>query len=183
MASNSKKHQVSQECSGGGKTPKSDTFGGDFDGLISLNIDHTLGALPPIDLHHEHLSNKLDYSSDHPFGMKNGFDHQIETRCLMEVEMDYNGEKSNMNLSLLGVETEDESFNESVSSSSTPSKRSCMSMEHSSASDSSPYKIDTADVPSLILMGCTRCYMYVVVSEIDPICPECKSNLLLDIFR
>ncbi|KAH7536908.1 hypothetical protein FEM48_Zijuj03G0036300 [Ziziphus jujuba var. spinosa] len=39
-------------------------------------------------------------------------------------------------------------------------------------------------LPSLILMGCTYCYLYVMVSEDDPECPKCKrfSNLL-DIFR
>lgn len=37
--------------------------------------------------------------------------------------------------------------------------------------------------PSLVLMGCTRCYLYVMVSEAEPECPKCKTCVLLDMFR
>ncbi|KAF5729397.1 hypothetical protein HS088_TW21G01562 [Tripterygium wilfordii] len=37
--------------------------------------------------------------------------------------------------------------------------------------------------PSLILMGCTHCYLYVMVSEMEPKCPNCQSSMLLDSFR
>lgn len=39
------------------------------------------------------------------------------------------------------------------------------------------------ELPSLALMGCPRCFIYVMVSEADPKCPNCKSYSLLDKFR
>ncbi|KAF4354083.1 uncharacterized protein LOC133029204 [Cannabis sativa] len=41
----------------------------------------------------------------------------------------------------------------------------------------------TVEMASLVLMGCTNCLMYVMVSQIEPKCPKCKSSLLLDFFR
>lgn len=39
-------------------------------------------------------------------------------------------------------------------------------------------------LPSLIVMGCTYCYLYVMVSGDEPECPKCKRDSnLLDIFR
>jgi hypothetical protein len=38
-------------------------------------------------------------------------------------------------------------------------------------------------VPSLSLMGCTHCLIYVMVSEADPKCPKCKSSsYFVDVF-
>lgn len=43
------------------------------------------------------------------------------------------------------------------------------------------FKVEEA---SLILMGCTRCLIYVMVSEADPKCPKCKSSsYFVDVFR
>ncbi|KAH7854390.1 hypothetical protein Vadar_013283 [Vaccinium darrowii] len=39
----------------------------------------------------------------------------------------------------------------------------------------------TEDLPSLVCMGCVRCYMYVMVNESAPKCPKCKSINLLEI--
>ncbi|KAK8970217.1 hypothetical protein KSP40_PGU008429 [Platanthera guangdongensis] len=33
---------------------------------------------------------------------------------------------------------------------------------------------------SMVLAGCPRCLMYVMLSEDDPKCPKCKSTVLLD---
>lgn len=38
------------------------------------------------------------------------------------------------------------------------------------------------EVPSLYVMGCTSCLMYVMVPETNPKCPKCK-NALMDLFR
>lgn len=38
------------------------------------------------------------------------------------------------------------------------------------------------EVPSLYVMGCTSCLMYVMVPETNPKCPKCK-NTLMDLFR
>ena len=40
-------------------------------------------------------------------------------------------------------------------------------------------EVETA---SLVLMGCTHCLIYVMVSKVDPKCPKCMSSVLLDIF-
>ncbi|CAN1306487.1 Protein GL2-INTERACTING REPRESSOR 1 [Linum perenne] len=32
----------------------------------------------------------------------------------------------------------------------------------------------------MVLVGCPRCLMYVMLSEDDPKCPKCKSTVLLD---
>ncbi|KAF8005651.1 hypothetical protein BT93_K0055 [Corymbia citriodora subsp. variegata] len=43
---------------------------------------------------------------------------------------------------------------------------------------------DQLEGPSLVLMGCRDCHLYVMVSEINPSCPRCKScEFLLDVFR
>ncbi|CAJ2660221.1 unnamed protein product [Trifolium pratense] len=38
------------------------------------------------------------------------------------------------------------------------------------------------ETTSMILLGCLRCLMYVMLSEADPDpkCPKCKSTVLLD---
>ncbi|KAI6669774.1 hypothetical protein NL676_004659 [Syzygium grande] len=33
---------------------------------------------------------------------------------------------------------------------------------------------------SMVVVGCPRCLMYVMLSEVDPKCPRCKSSVLLD---
>ncbi|XP_060188408.1 protein GL2-INTERACTING REPRESSOR 1-like [Lycium barbarum] len=36
---------------------------------------------------------------------------------------------------------------------------------------------------SMMLVGCPRCLMYVMLPVEDPKCPKCKSSVLLDFFR
>lgn len=36
------------------------------------------------------------------------------------------------------------------------------------------------ETKTMLLVGCTRCLMYVMVPEVDPKCPKCKSTMLLD---
>ncbi|XP_051131241.1 protein GL2-INTERACTING REPRESSOR 1-like [Andrographis paniculata] len=59
---------------------------------------------------------------------------------------------------------------ESPSPSPSPT-RSCVSSE----GESSP------EATSMMLVGCPRCLMYVMLSEQDPRCPKCKSTVLLDV--
>ncbi|XP_020538123.2 uncharacterized protein LOC110010387 [Jatropha curcas] len=35
----------------------------------------------------------------------------------------------------------------------------------------------------LVLMGCSHCFIYVMVSQTDPKCPNCKSPILIDVFK
>lgn len=39
------------------------------------------------------------------------------------------------------------------------------------------------ETKAMLLVGCTRCLMYVMLPEIDPKCPKCKSTVLLDILN
>ncbi|GAV77514.1 hypothetical protein CFOL_v3_20985 [Cephalotus follicularis] len=39
------------------------------------------------------------------------------------------------------------------------------------------------EATSMVLVGCPRCIMYVMLSEDDPKCPKCKSTVLLDFLR
>ncbi|RDX80247.1 hypothetical protein CR513_39225, partial [Mucuna pruriens] len=33
------------------------------------------------------------------------------------------------------------------------------------------------------LVGCPRCFMYVMLSDVDPKCPKCKSTVFLEFFK
>ncbi|XP_040991600.1 protein GL2-INTERACTING REPRESSOR 1-like [Juglans microcarpa x Juglans regia] len=69
------------------------------------------------------------------------------------------------------------------------SKTSPLSSQETTTSldlNSSDYLDDSSsilEVPSLCLMGCTLCLIYVMVSEADPKCPKCKRSFLIDMFR
>nr|XP_027189131.1 uncharacterized protein LOC101512833 [Cicer arietinum] len=39
---------------------------------------------------------------------------------------------------------------------------------------------NSPETTSMVLVGCPRCLMYVMLSEDDPKCPKCKSTVLLD---
>ncbi|KAJ4705360.1 E3 ubiquitin-protein ligase [Melia azedarach] len=62
-----------------------------------------------------------------------------------------------------------------VSPTSPPS--SCVSSENQD--DTLQYS-NSPEATSMVLVGCPRCLMYVMLSEDDPKCPKCKSTVLLD---
>ncbi|OIW11371.1 hypothetical protein TanjilG_19627 [Lupinus angustifolius] len=39
---------------------------------------------------------------------------------------------------------------------------------------------NSSEATSMVLVGCPRCLMYVMLSEEDPKCPKCKSTVLVD---
>ncbi|XP_021765597.1 homeobox protein 6-like [Chenopodium quinoa] len=45
---------------------------------------------------------------------------------------------------------------------------------------SSDVSMSSPEATSMVLVGCPRCLMYVMLSEDDPKCPKCKSTVLLD---
>ncbi|XP_010683626.2 protein GL2-INTERACTING REPRESSOR 1 [Beta vulgaris subsp. vulgaris] len=45
---------------------------------------------------------------------------------------------------------------------------------------SSEISMNSPETTSMVLVGCPRCLMYVMLSEEDPKCPKCKSTVLLD---
>ncbi|KAL4295716.1 hypothetical protein GQ457_12G027260 [Hibiscus cannabinus] len=69
--------------------------------------------------------------------------------------------------------------NTSVSSREMSPESSCVSSEP----DDSAVMVQSPSSPeatSMVLVGCPRCLMYVMLSEVDPKCPRCKSTVLLD---
>ncbi|XVF76133.1 hypothetical protein PTKIN_Ptkin13bG0241500 [Pterospermum kingtungense] len=67
----------------------------------------------------------------------------------------------------------------SVSPTSPPS--SCVSSEMNQDVDGSGVRYPSSpEATSMVLVGCPRCLMYVMLSEDDPKCPKCKSTVLLD---
>ncbi|KAK7335613.1 hypothetical protein VNO80_27552 [Phaseolus coccineus] len=47
-------------------------------------------------------------------------------------------------------------------------------------------KVHGANAPeakAMDLVGCPRCFMYVMLSEEDPKCPKCKSTVFLEFFK
>ncbi|TKY48671.1 hypothetical protein E2542_SST26093 [Spatholobus suberectus] len=46
--------------------------------------------------------------------------------------------------------------------------------------------VERANAPetkAMPLVGCPRCFMYVMLSEVDPKCPKCKSTVFLEFFK
>ncbi|CAH8356751.1 unnamed protein product [Eruca vesicaria subsp. sativa] len=60
----------------------------------------------------------------------------------------------------------------SPSRSNTTSPSSCVS------SETNQEEMEAAT--SMVLVGCPRCLMYVMLSQDEPKCPKCKSTVLLD---
>ncbi|KAM7496963.1 hypothetical protein LguiA_021377 [Lonicera macranthoides] len=65
-----------------------------------------------------------------------------------------------------------ESPNRSISSMEVSPRSSCVSSEDEYAG--------SPEAMSMMLVGCPRCLMYVMLSDKDPKCPKCKSTVLLD---
>ncbi|KAE9590805.1 hypothetical protein Lalb_Chr20g0111511 [Lupinus albus] len=66
-----------------------------------------------------------------------------------------------------------------VSPTSPPS--SCVSSEDNNNNDNNNNRYSNSpEATSMVLVGCPRCLMYVMLSEEDPKCPKCKSTVLLD---
>ncbi|KHG14210.1 hypothetical protein F383_17358 [Gossypium arboreum] len=89
-----------------------------------------------------------------------------------------NGPKLELKLNLspprLNPRVESPSRSATVSPTSPPS--SCVSSEMEDDTGS----CSEATTTSMVLVGCPRCLMYVMLSEDDPKCPKCKSTVLLD---
>ncbi|KAE8661147.1 hypothetical protein F3Y22_tig00116938pilonHSYRG00031 [Hibiscus syriacus] len=83
-----------------------------------------------------------------------------------------NGPKPDLKLNLSPPRVESPSRSATVSPTSPPS--SCVSSEMDVGTNSGE------TTKSMVLVGCPRCLMYVMLSEEDPKCPKCKSTVLLD---
>ncbi|KAL2506966.1 hypothetical protein Fot_30613 [Forsythia ovata] len=71
-----------------------------------------------------------------------------------------------------------QSPNRAVSSIDISPRSSCVSREVSP--DDTLLYSSSPEATSMILVGCPRCLMYVMLAEEDPKCPKCKSTVLLD---
>ncbi|KAG6632051.1 hypothetical protein I3843_13G116100 [Carya illinoinensis] len=78
-----------------------------------------------------------------------------------------------------------ESIDVSTSSSSEISvEGSCVSSEPEDKPMTLQYSPSNSEARSMMLVGCPRCLMYVMLSELaDPKCPKCKSTVLLDFLK
>ncbi|KAJ9184547.1 hypothetical protein P3X46_004261 [Hevea brasiliensis] len=91
-----------------------------------------------------------------------------------------NGPKLDLKLNLSpprpNPRVESPSRSATVSPTSPPS--SCVSSELNQE-DTLRYS-NSPEATSMVLVGCPRCLMYVMLSEGEPKCPKCKSTVLLD---
>ncbi|CAN4113993.1 unnamed protein product [Withania somnifera] len=75
------------------------------------------------------------------------------------------------------IRMQESSPNRSMATSPTSS---CVSSEDSPARQL--HHINSPETAtSMVLVGCPRCLMYVMLAEADPRCPKCKSTCLLDV--
>ncbi|KAK8554027.1 hypothetical protein V6N13_072948 [Hibiscus sabdariffa] len=94
-----------------------------------------------------------------------------------------NGPKLGLKLKLspsrVNPRVESPSRSATVSPTSPPS--SCVSSEMDQDVDTGNVRyLISPESTSMVLVGCPRCLMYVMLSEDDPKCPKCKSAVLLD---
>ncbi|KAK7337288.1 hypothetical protein VNO77_17853 [Canavalia gladiata] len=83
-----------------------------------------------------------------------------------------------LNLSPPRVDRRLESPTRSATVSPTSPPSSCVSSELNQ--EDNPRYSNSPEATSMVLVGCPRCLMYVMLSEDDPKCPKCKSTVLLD---
>lgn len=65
------------------------------------------------------------------------------------------------------------------SSTASPSS-SCVSSENQD--EGRRYCSSPEAATSMVLVGCPRCLMYVMLADAEPKCPKCKSSVLLNVF-
>ncbi|KAI4310587.1 hypothetical protein MLD38_035556 [Melastoma candidum] len=68
----------------------------------------------------------------------------------------------------------------SATASPTSPQSSCVSSEADNGDDGGLRYSKSPEATSMVLAGCPRCLMYVMLSEEDPRCPKCKSPVMLD---
>ncbi|KAK4759589.1 hypothetical protein SAY87_022720 [Trapa incisa] len=91
-----------------------------------------------------------------------------------------------LNLNLSPPRADSPRSDAALSPTGSGSTNSCLSSEVHGTDlhrhDHSRHHISSSSSPeetSMVLMGCARCLMYVMLSEDDPKCPRCKSTVLL----
>ncbi|KAK9079219.1 hypothetical protein SSX86_000889 [Deinandra increscens subsp. villosa] len=59
---------------------------------------------------------------------------------------------------------------------------SCVSLEEVEGERAELRYSSSPEATSMMLAGCPRCLMYVMLQEEYPKCPQCKTTILLDVF-
>ncbi|KZV30549.1 hypothetical protein F511_05699 [Dorcoceras hygrometricum] len=93
--------------------------------------------------------------------------------------MSYNAESPKLELKLNLSPPRERGQVVSPNGSISSSRSSCMSWENSTTGENPRYPT-SPEANSMMLVGCPRCLMYVMLMEEDPKCPKCKSTVLLD---
>lgn len=166
-------------CTGGGTLPANH--------LITLDLFHVSAAPSTPNFHLQLLRNyysPVSFTFDHNFlkvgesleSSRKGQDSEEQENTKMSRR---NGPKLDLKLNLSpprrNPHVATPSRSATVSPTSPPS--SCVSSEEDGKYSSSP------EAASMVLVGCPRCLMYVMLSEEDPRCPKCKSTVLLDVLQ
>lgn len=131
---------------------------------ITLDLFHTKQSLPFLKFQDRFLDSKskqkrsLEDDQQETMSRRSGGAQKLDLR---------------LNLSSPPPPPRDESPTSRSASVSPPS--SCMSSEEEGGGGTSG--------SSMVLVGCPRCLLYVMLSENDPKCPKCKSTVLLDFLR
>ncbi|XP_010262941.1 PREDICTED: uncharacterized protein LOC104601352 [Nelumbo nucifera] len=183
------------EWSGG--TPITDAGFGGVDGCYvttSVGLAHPGRNIPvTLDLFHSKLaSSSVELqkpSPPLPLGWQKLLDPKTGVICytskdtqshsIAEAAMSRNGKSPKLDLKLNLSPPRANPQVESPDRSSSPSPpSSCVSSEQSP--EQTHRNSNSPEATSMVLVGCPRCLMYVMLSEDDPKCPKCKSTVLLD---
>ncbi|TYG35802.1 hypothetical protein ES288_D13G012300v1 [Gossypium darwinii] len=112
-----------------------------------------------------------------------------EKRSLTETGEEENGRNIDLNLELTLIDSPPEdclSTNQCLDTSSTsPTATSRMlPNQQDSSGEEGEFSNTTSEEPSLVVMGCSHCFMYVMACEINPKCAKCRtSDYLVDVIH
>ncbi|MED6156552.1 Protein GL2-INTERACTING REPRESSOR 1 [Stylosanthes scabra] len=84
------------------------------------------------------------------------------------------------------VEEEEEEELSPARSATVSPPSSCVSTELNNNNQDENESVKWSDSPEatfMVVVGCQRCLMYVMLSVDDPKCPKCKSTVLLDVLQ
>ncbi|KAF5176683.1 E3 ubiquitin-protein ligase [Thalictrum thalictroides] len=125
---------------------------------------------------------ELDGSFPHPLGwqkflnLESGSIYYKKSKqkgCIKTMSRNGKAPKLDLRLNLSPPRANEEVVESSPTRSTTSPPSSCISSEMNA-------DLNSPEVTSMMLVGCPRCLMYVMLSQKDPKCPKCKSTGLLD---
>ncbi|KAF8364840.1 hypothetical protein HHK36_033183 [Tetracentron sinense] len=151
------------------------------DWKFSSGLSGLRRAIPvTLDLFHSKLTSpQIELDKPSPLPVGEIYYKDIKKRCSEETRMSRNGKSPKLDLKLNLSPPRANPLVESPNrSASTSPPSSCVSSELN-PEETIRYS-NSPEATSMLLAGCPRCLMYVMLSEEDPKCPKCKSTVLLD---